>query len=317
MTINHLFLFYLKYIWPIQKHFVKRTKRCPNCLLKFTNGLCNECNIYVKDDTNINNHYDSFKEMIYEHINSGNRYDAILFLSGGKDSSYMLQRIKHEFTSLNLLCVLVNNGFMSDYALSNAKSASSKCHTDLMVANEYQEDFRVALRIALLEAHKHGCYSTVDYADGKLMTQVGINIASDLGIKMAFMGLTKAQVDNILKLDTFYEIVNGVKLMYPMSIWDPSESEVHNEAKSLIGETSSILSNNKLVPTMMAVDMKNLGYFSFEKEFSQLIREGKADRDFWVNVCDLGAFFTRWGFLNKEMKTILDKLDLSVSEVIK
>ena len=40
------------------------------------------------------------------------RYHVVLLLSGGKDSAYLLWRMRAEYPELRILCVTINNGFI-------------------------------------------------------------------------------------------------------------------------------------------------------------------------------------------------------------
>ena len=49
------------------------------------------------------------------------KYDVIMALSGGVDSSYALYRLKKEYPHVKVLAVQFDNGFISDTAFYNAK----------------------------------------------------------------------------------------------------------------------------------------------------------------------------------------------------
>ena len=49
------------------------------------------------------------------------KYDVIMALSGGVDSSYALYRLKKEYPYLRVLAVQFDNGFISDTAFINAR----------------------------------------------------------------------------------------------------------------------------------------------------------------------------------------------------
>jgi hypothetical protein len=68
---------------------------------------------------------------------------------------------------------------------------------------------------------------------------------------------------------------------------------------------------------MSVVDILNNGYCSFEPEFAQLVREGKADRKTWLHIFELLEFATRRGLLAKDTREGLRKLNLSLSDVVR
>src|SRR6185503_16246200 len=48
-------------------------------------------------------------------------HDALLLFSGGKDSTYMLHRVFTDYPRLRVRTLLVDNGFMSPFALANVR----------------------------------------------------------------------------------------------------------------------------------------------------------------------------------------------------
>lgn len=91
-----------------------------------------------------------------------NKYHALLLLSGGKDSAYMLYRLKKEYPQLRILCVAVNNGFMSSTAIKGAQFVAEKTKSDLLIVNTYINDFAEKLRQAFLDLNGQGAYGVID-----------------------------------------------------------------------------------------------------------------------------------------------------------
>ncbi|GAB4334164.1 MAG: N-acetyl sugar amidotransferase [Calditrichia bacterium] len=83
-------------------------------------GMCNLCRQWEKRWGN----YDYEKageklKKIFQQAKAKKRpYDCLITYSGGRDSSYVLYLCKEKY-GLNPLAVTFNNGFMSDYAISN------------------------------------------------------------------------------------------------------------------------------------------------------------------------------------------------------
>ena len=124
-------------------------------------------------------------------------------------------------------------------------------------------------------------------------------------------GLTHAQLDHIDTGKT-----NG--MLFPLTWWNISETEIRELAKKLLNvrSASPLSTNSILIPLMLIADMKNLGYSSFEPEFAQLIREGKADRNTWLNQFELFKWLTVNGFLEKTFRDGLKTLDLNPEDVL-
>jgi hypothetical protein len=67
---------------------------------------------------------------------------------------------------------------------------------------------------------------------------------------------------------------------------------------------------------MIVADYFRLGYASFEPEFANQIREGKADRRFWRNVFEMLEYTTRTGsMLDNEIDWIVAELGLTRTDI--
>ncbi|MBV8381758.1 MAG: hypothetical protein JOZ63_04080 [Planctomycetaceae bacterium] len=335
INTNKIIELYAEYVWPTIRLAVRRSRRCQRCILSerhgpLIDGLCAECREQeppksvgapaappaVTPETR-----ERFDRVIRSYIN-GNRYHGLLLLSGGKDSAYILSRMKAEYPDLRLLCATVNNGFMSPVAMSSATRVVEKLKTDLIVSNDCIDEFAKVLRKAFLELNGRGSYGVVDFADGDLIFRIGQRIAEGMGIPLVIGGLSWVQVQRILGKDDF-EIVqdSAPHLVFPLAVWRTNEQEIRRFVRSADllpkGSDSPIVSNNALIMTMSAVDVMNLGYCSFEPEFAQLVREGKTDRSTWLHIFELLEFATRKGAFDREITRTLARLDLSLSDVVK
>ena len=103
-------------------------KRCTRCIMPETiegisfdkNGVCSICSSYIKfkclGEAELRN-------VVDESLNrEKNKYDCIVPLSGGRDSSYVLYYAK-AILGLNVLAVNYDNEFRVDQALINMKKA--------------------------------------------------------------------------------------------------------------------------------------------------------------------------------------------------
>lgn len=121
-------------------------KRCSRCITPITlpgvvldeHGVCNHCRAY---DT-FNNKWEKEKEKkelelkkIVQQVKKLNRkYDCLISLSGGKDSTYALY-IFSKIYNLKCLCVTFDNGLMSDHAKQNIKNAIEITQSDHIFYN--------------------------------------------------------------------------------------------------------------------------------------------------------------------------------------
>ena len=137
----------------------ERSGRCRRCLLpsgKFdvrldSSGLCNYCR-----------HWDETKDEILDFARNrpllidrlkryrGHyHYDAAVGLSGGKDSTYVLQRMTSEYRA-NVLAITFDNGFLTDYAWRNIGDIGQATGVERFVYKpdwtSYREFYRATLR---------------------------------------------------------------------------------------------------------------------------------------------------------------------------
>lgn len=331
MNTNKFLELYATYVWPIVRKFVKISKRCNHCIVSekyvpLKNGLCEACSknkLVGKESFEVSTEtINLFQKTISSYVQQNNRYDAILLLSGGKDSAYILHRMKEEYPKLKMLALMINNGFSSQIAIQNAKNVAEKLKTDLFISNANIDDFAKAFRQGFLNLNGRGSSGVVDFIDGQMIFQIGQHIAFDMKIPLVIGGLSWTQVQNIVGIDSFeLNEREGVKLVFPLAVWRTNEQEIRKKVRDLglipKGSDSPIVSNNQLITAMSAIDVLNNGYCSFEPEFAQMIREGKTDRKVWLHVFELLEFATTRGFLNKELKKTLAKLNLLLSDIVK
>ena len=332
MNKNQYLEFYSTYCWPILRKIVRKSNRCKMCILsdkytKITNGICSECLLYQKTEHKAIETSAPSSEMtsnfnrLLNSIQVDKKYHLLLMLSGGKDSAYILDRLKIEFPKLKILCLFVNNGFSSTFATKNASHVADKLQADLIVSNDEVPSFYESFRKAFLSLNGQGSSGTVDYADGSKIFQIGNQVAKDFDIPYIIGGLSSTQVKQIIKTDGFIqENPNFPPILFPLAVWRTSEQDIreHVRKKELLikGSDNPIVSNNDLIITMSAIDVLNNGYCSFEPEFAQMIREGKAERKTWLHNFELLEFATTRGLLNGDIKKTLSKLNLKTKDIV-
>ena len=117
------------------------TKRCANCILPSTypgiefdeKGVCSYCHAEMHDRTL---HKDKkgkadLDKIILAHKGKNPKYDAIVGLSGGKDSTYVAYYLKREY-DLKVLGFNYDIGYRSSYAIQNLQSVADKLDMDLI-----------------------------------------------------------------------------------------------------------------------------------------------------------------------------------------
>jgi hypothetical protein len=132
------------------------------------------------------------------------RYDALVLFSGGKDSAFLLHRLRSEFPGLRLLAVTVDSGFLSQVAKANCQRIHERLDgVDHVFFTPPRPLFVKAFRHALTHLNPGGCYTTVDRIDGDLTFDIGRHLAAAQAIPLLIAGLSPAQVERILGLHTF------------------------------------------------------------------------------------------------------------------
>jgi len=84
-------------------------------------GLCHFCETYTPLSSQEKSEYLSKIDKLFKNYSGKGNYDVIYALSGGKDSSYTLYKLKKEYPFLKVLAVQFDNGFTSEYAIKNAR----------------------------------------------------------------------------------------------------------------------------------------------------------------------------------------------------
>ncbi len=185
--------YHARNLWPLQRRFLRLTARCKHCILSARctplspRGICGECYTYATTNSAATTSPDlgpAFDETIRSYVGQGPRYDALLLLSGGKDSAYILQRLRTIYPALRILCLLVDNGFLAPIAGDNALQAAWRTETNLLIDRANLDRFRATFRKAFLETKGRGCAGIVDHADGTLIFEIGAHTATEFKIPL-------------------------------------------------------------------------------------------------------------------------------------
>ncbi|CAN5479621.1 hypothetical protein BH10BDE1_BH10BDE1_24390 [soil metagenome] len=354
-----MFEFYVRFIWPVHRRFVRQqiASRCRRCaasekMLRIeTDGLCEACHRYIAagDGETANSalrrnenaaEQERLNRILESHENTpGASYDALVLFSGGKDSSYLIHRLKLEHPRLRILAYTINNGFMSPIALGNIDDLVGRMAIDHVFVRPSRKWYELLFGYGLTHLNEDGAYGTVDFSDGEFMLDTARRIAAEKKIPLILCGYSRYQVQNGLNLNSFEsprerersdrtsvagfalssvftptEVQNWwhgsawpeervARLLFPLFVWDLEEDEIKRQvaAWGLLtkNDYSPAATNHQLIPLLGVVDVHRIGYSSFEPEFCRMIREGKADRKTWQFTFEFLEFTARTGLFIK------------------
>ena len=154
-----------------------RVTRCKNCSLPTNfpgvsfngSGICNNCQQYNKEQ--YLNEKASAREQLVKTISyvkeiglrSSSPYDAIVALSGGKDSCHTLDYLVEEF-GLRCLAITVDNGFLSKRSIMNSQLICDKLAVDFIIWRP-KPNFMNALYVDSLDGNYQNKGSIVRASD--------------------------------------------------------------------------------------------------------------------------------------------------------
>lgn len=376
-----LFDFVAQNIWPLVRPIFKSAvaPRCAQCVISTRvagitlddQGVCNLCRDYEKAQTNeheawrqkyVAHQAQELDALLKEHQGKGRgRYDAIVLFSGGKDSSWMLSRIRRNYPGLRLLLMTWDNGFYSKVALDRAFEVAKKLDIDYIRFNPETAVYKTLYRYTLQNVGMKGSYQTVDRLDGTLNQFLGFYYAYQMNVPLVLAGVDFAQ-EQIMQFHTYYDMPfedmcsrvlldrmerrSGFKIanifneenqklfwdgtgkdrdrvpryILPLVAWRPDKSAMQAELmeQGLLPkkDSSPILTNNQVLAVMTAIDIKTIGYCSFEPEFAEMIRYRENDPVYWRNVFELVELAVKRRFLlERIISDVLKKLDLTPEDV--
>lgn len=115
---------------------VNRCKRCilPESFPGLTfdeSGICNKCRAYERRWSNFDfKKSEEYVRNIFEAAKSkNNKYDCVIGISGGKDSSYALYLCTQRY-KLKPLCATFDNGFLSTEASENIRKLTTRLNVE-------------------------------------------------------------------------------------------------------------------------------------------------------------------------------------------
>jgi hypothetical protein len=251
---------------------------------------------------------------------SGGAYDALVCLSGGKDSIYLLYRAIKE-CGLRVLAFTIDAN-IPDVAWANIKRTVDLLEVDHLVYRPPVQFYRKLFSYLLRNQEPRGAVYTVSYVYAPLFEGDALTVAYEKNIPLVLAGYSPGQPEKTrmeyefsrtLICDTDWtppglreaRIFNEAELarfwnprryppnarfpryIAPFHAWEYNQGEIMRRIVelSLVPHKSNadpVFSNYPVNWLLMYSDLKNLGYNPYAPEFSELIRAGKANRGEWA-----------------------------------
>lgn len=293
-------------------------KRCTRCILDTTvpgisfdeNGVCNYCHLHDRFEEKYPLN-EKGKKKLEELINEikisrkGNKYDCIVGLSGGRDSSFLVTWAVN--SSLKPLAVFYDSGWYSSQSKENMKRVAIKLNIDLVTICCNIEEYR-DIQKSFLKASTND----IDAPDDLAIITVLYRAAANYGIKYILSGHSFRTEGNTpiswsymdgryvrdihkkfgkVKLKTypivgFFELVkfiffNRIKYVYPLELVEYDRDKVTKYLKSEFGwvyagghhfDCQYIHLITKILREKFNIDKRKV-------EYSAMIRSGQLSRE--------------------------------------
>lgn len=282
------------------------------------------------------------------------RYDALVCLSGGKDSLYLLYRAKVDY-GLNVLAYTTDVS-IPDVAWDNIRRTVAKLGVDHLVYRPSLEFYRKMFRHLLMNQEARGAVYTVSYVYAPLFEGDALAVALQKGIPLVLAGYSPGQPEpermvyefsreligatdwtppalrdaKVLETSELARFWNPARYapgtafpryLAPFHAWHYDQDEIMKKVVRLglvrnHTHASPIHSNYPINWLLMYSDLINFGYNPYAPEFATLVREGKASRTHWKFLGPMVDFMIRHKlFLGRNVATHLKWLDLTTEDL--
>lgn len=246
-------------------------------------------------------------------------YDAVVCLSGGKDSLYLMHKLKVEY-GLRLLALTTDINIPAA-AWDNIKRAVKVLDIDHLVYRPSDEFYRKLFRYVLQHQEERGAVYSLSYVYAPLFETDALRLATEKKIPLIFAGYSPGQpepqrmiyefsrkmiyetdwtppelarcgafsADELARFWNPRHYPAGTmfpRYIAPLHAWPYNQEEIMKKVVELglAGKPKNanpIYSNYPIQWLLMYSDLVNLGYNPYAPEFCSLIREGKASLSTW------------------------------------
>jgi Predicted ATPase of the PP-loop superfamily implicated in cell cycle control len=334
-------------------------KICKKCILPENfkevtindDGICSYCqtNTTVAKEVNVTKEQkEAYRKEIDKIIDANKgkgQYDCVVGYSGGKDSAYLIWKLKNEY-QLNVLAVVVDHGYMPDTTLSNLESVPQKMGVDTIRYNlnsGYMERF---FKFKFENYRTKAVFDDMCADCSNILEGMVIKVAALFGISLVFIGLSPEQVNryfyevprehlkqdwvlDIFKKSTYFKSGDehyswqgenmkndAIKVLLPFHVWDYDEENIvcTLEEQGLLSAKSSnpLMTRCKILDTMCYLDQNRIGYDGFIAPFSDLIRLNKAPRKKYYDM----FFGDQYEINMNHVEEVIKRLELDMNSLI-
>ena len=205
----NLIYYIYRYVWPFYRLIARSqlSKRCSICTLNehcvsIIDHVCEICRKNQRSPVLTENAASSTPEteqqlddLLINAQGKGRKlYDVLFLFSGGKDSSFILNRLRRNYKQLRILALTVDNGFRSLVGKQNAEKICEYLNIDHLEIRPYQI-FRKLYRYGFEHLSYRGFVCT-DFWEGELFQDIGRNLAAQMEIPILMLGYTPEQLSD-------------------------------------------------------------------------------------------------------------------------
>lgn len=215
-------------------------------------GVCNFCHFYESEKEALQD-YDALESFFQSRVDAakqkakeaGSRYDCLVGLSGGKDSTYIIYQMKHHY-HMRVLAFTLDNGFSTEYGRKNIENALDKLSVDHIRISTNEETLRnyYSKSIRLLHNFCGVCFHLMHYYSYLL--------ASQYHIPLIVNGRTRGQV---LQGATERKGIEPFHINHSLKEFE----------YQMFGRLTDKLDGHSCIDFLNGVEAESLSYFMYHK----------------------------------------------------
>ncbi len=258
-------------------------------------------------------------------------YDALVCLSGGKDSIYLLHRAAVDY-GLRVLAFTTDVN-LPEVAWSNIRAAIARLQVDHLVYRPSDDFYRKLFGYLLRNQESRGAVYTVSYVYAPLFEGDALAVATERGIPLVLAGyspgqpepermeyefsrkligetdwtppglrdsgeFTQAELARFWNPRRYPAGTRFPRYLAPFHAWEYDQDKVMRAVYELglvqrKSHASPIHSNYPINWLLMYSDLRHFGYNPYAPEFAALIRSGKASLAYWRLMAPVVDFMIR------------------------